>query len=115
MHKAYVALTDFFFKSLAREEVTEIPNWGRELSVIDMLKGSDGHVYKGRFKQVCGNRCTKPLMFVYMQVYMYMQLMHDIWCHQLSWQRPHERCYGETLIGMWARHFTLTDPGNTGG
>ncbi|KAJ7394123.1 hypothetical protein OS493_003801 [Desmophyllum pertusum] len=35
----------------AREEVTEIPNWGRELSVIDMLKGSDGHVYKGRFKQ----------------------------------------------------------------
>lgn len=35
----------------AREEAPEIPNWGRELSVIDMLKGSDGHVYKGRFRQ----------------------------------------------------------------
>ena len=39
--------------SVARDEASEIPNWGRELSVIDMLKGSDGHVYKGRFRQVC--------------------------------------------------------------
>ena len=37
----------------ARDEAADAPNWGRELSVIDMLKGSDGHVYKGRFRQVC--------------------------------------------------------------
>ncbi|KAL9985351.1 hypothetical protein ACROYT_G007743 [Oculina patagonica] len=35
----------------ARDDAPDIPNWGRELSVIDMLKGSDGHVYKGRFRQ----------------------------------------------------------------
>ena len=38
---------------IAREETHEVPNWGREVSVIDLLKGSDGHVYKGRFRQVC--------------------------------------------------------------
>lgn len=37
----------------ARDEAADAPNWGRELSVIDMLRGSDGHVYKGRFRQVC--------------------------------------------------------------
>ncbi|XP_068744363.1 restin homolog [Montipora capricornis] len=35
----------------ARDEPSDGPNWGRELSVIDMLKGSDGHLYKGRFRQ----------------------------------------------------------------
>lgn len=45
--------TLMFFTLLGHEDNPDIPIWGREKSVIDVLKGSDGHVYKGRFKQVC--------------------------------------------------------------
>lgn len=37
---------------VAREESAPQETWSREVSVIDMLQGSDGHVYKGRYKQV---------------------------------------------------------------
>ncbi|KAK3728561.1 hypothetical protein QZH41_011642 [Actinostola sp. cb2023] len=40
-------------KSSSREEqpVTQ-PNWTRDVSIIDFVKGTDGHVYKGRYKTV---------------------------------------------------------------
>ncbi|PFX21057.1 glutamine-rich protein 2-like [Stylophora pistillata] len=47
-----------------RDDNPGFPNWGREKSVIDLLKGSDGHVYKGRFKQTIppiGKNSTSPL------------------------------------------------------
>lgn len=52
--------TLLFFQLLGRDDNPGIPNWGREKSVIDLLKGSDGHVYKGRFKQVCHRGALRP-------------------------------------------------------
>ena len=61
----------------ARDEAADAPNWGRELSVIDMLKGSDGHVYKGRFRQVCWNFWKK----------LQTSKESTILRHPLSWQQ----------------------------
>lgn len=52
--------TLMFFKLLGHDDNPDIPIWGREKSVIDVLKGSDGHVYKGRFKQVCYGEPHRP-------------------------------------------------------
>jgi len=32
-------------------EISDGANWEREQSVLDLLKGTDGHLYKGRFRQ----------------------------------------------------------------
>ena len=42
----------FFFLFVAQEEISDGANWEREQSVLDLLKGTDGHLYKGRFRQV---------------------------------------------------------------
>lgn len=52
LNAVFLSSSFFFFLFVAREEISDSANWGREQSVIDLLRGTDGHLYKGRFRQV---------------------------------------------------------------
>ena len=40
------------FSNLVRDDARFVPKMVREVSVLDFLRGSDGHYYKGRSRQL---------------------------------------------------------------